>query len=292
MKYKPSSQSHVEVEALVAQSLSSDMSNSAPPITEWELSAAVESLNAEAAPGLDGLSASLVQACFPLIKLQLLFIMNACFSLCLFPISWKVAKVRIIGKLLKASYDCLNSFRPISLINTLAKVLEKILLGRLLWLSNQQDWISKNQHGFLAGKSTETAGRALVEFISTGFESKQPTACAFLDIKSAFDSAWHPAILMALLKRKCPLYLTRMISSFLTNRNAVISHGTENLQVKLSLGCPQGGVLSPFLWNVVLDDVLRLVFPFDYLLIAYADDLAVAARHKAIHCNPTPTNYL
>jgi hypothetical protein len=67
------------------------------------------------------------------IIVQLLFIMNACFSLSHFPSCWKVAKVTIIGKPNKPAYDTLNSFQPISLVNTFAKILEKLILNRLLW---------------------------------------------------------------------------------------------------------------------------------------------------------------
>ncbi len=109
------------------------------------------------------------------------------------------------------------------------------------------------------------------------------TACAFLDIKSAFDSAWHPAILAALLKRKCPHYLFCLVCCFLADRTALLSHNDSDLSIKVNLGCPQGGVLSPFLCNVLIDDILRLRFPFPFLSSGYADDLTVATSHKDPH---------
>jgi ABC-type transport system involved in cytochrome c biogenesis permease subunit len=71
----------------------------------------------------------------PLITDHLLKIMNACFFLSYFPTCWKAAKVVVIGKPNKPAYDSLNSFRPISVANTLAKVLEKLILRRVRWLS-------------------------------------------------------------------------------------------------------------------------------------------------------------
>ena len=65
------------------------------------------------------------------------------------------------------------------------------------------NWISSNLHGFTEGRSTETACHSLVSFTENGFNCKQVTAFAFLDIKSAFDMAWHPTILAALIKRGC-----------------------------------------------------------------------------------------
>jgi hypothetical protein len=113
------------------------------------------------------------------------------------------------------SYDSLQNFRPISLGSNLAKILEKIILGRLNWHARDCDWLSEEQHGFLAGKATETATHSLTSFVENGFSIKHFSVAAFLDIKSAFDSAWHPAIIAALSKRSCPQYLLKIVSSFL-----------------------------------------------------------------------------
>jgi hypothetical protein len=154
-----------------------------PPVTSWEVTTAIDSLNSMAAPGQDGLSMAIVKECFPSIKLHLLFIFNVCFNLQYFPDCWKTAKFAIIGKPNKPDYDSLNSFRPISLVNNLAKILEKIILSRLQWNSSQLKWISPNQHGFSPGKSTESSGHALISFIEKSRLDKQTTAVAFLDIK-------------------------------------------------------------------------------------------------------------
>jgi hypothetical protein len=206
--------------------------------------------------------------------------MNACFSLSHFPSCWKVAKVTIIGKPNKPAYDTLNSFRPISLVNTFAKILEKLILNRLLWHSSISQWLSQNQHGFTQGRSTETAANPLISFCDEGRDAKCVTACAFLNIKSAFDAAWHPAIISALAVRNCPRYLVQLVFDFLSNRTAILSLEGSSSSFHVDLGCPQGGVLSPFLWSVLVDDVLRLKFSFPFRILGYADDLTVATYHK------------
>lgn len=110
-----------------------------PPVrkTLLELATAVKSLNAKAARGQDGLSMAIIKECFPAIKLHPLFILNSCFSLQYFPNCWKASKVVIIGKHNKSNYDCLGSLRPISLVNNLAKILEKVTLSRLQWHAYQ-----------------------------------------------------------------------------------------------------------------------------------------------------------
>lgn len=158
--------------------------------------------------------------------------------------------VCILRKPNKQDYSDVNSYRPISLLNCLGKLLEKIILNRLCHLSKEGNWISENQHGFQGKKSTETALHAIVKEVEDGFEEKMSSACAFIDIKSAFDTAWYPAILVALNKRNCPVHLLRLLKSFLTNRRATLSLHDANLEVTVKTGCPQGSILSPFLWNI------------------------------------------
>lgn len=105
-------------------------------------------------------------------------------------------------------------------------------------------------------------------------------ATAFLDIKSAFDCAWHPAILQALAHKSCPPYLICMVHSFLSNRRAtLLGAGTEHT-VHLENGCPQGSVLSPILWITLMDKVLRITLDFPFRLVGYADDLTAACHHR------------
>nr|CAH0100446.1 unnamed protein product [Daphnia galeata] len=126
----PSEDAHLPAEKLAESYSFSSHSPSFifPPITSEELASAVASMNVKSSPGLDGLSTALINSCFPLITDHLLKIMNACFSLSYFPTCWKAAKVVVIGKPNKSAYDSFNSFRPISVVNTLAKVLEKLIL--------------------------------------------------------------------------------------------------------------------------------------------------------------------
>ena len=116
--------------------------------------------------------------------------------------------------------------------------------------------------------------------MENNFKKRLFTSCAFLDIKSAFDSTWPPAILSGLLRKGCQLYLVKLLQSFLLNRRANLSGLGVQITVDIELGCPQGSVLSPFLWNVLIDHVLDFTYPFPCKVIAYADDLVLCAYDR------------
>jgi hypothetical protein len=92
-----------------------------PPVSDWEFESASKSLNSKSAPLSDSISADLLLCSLPVIKPLLFKILNACFLLSFFPINWKLSMVVVIGKPNKPDYSTLNSFRPISLVSTLAK---------------------------------------------------------------------------------------------------------------------------------------------------------------------------
>jgi ribonuclease HI len=163
----------------------------------------------------------------------------------------------------------------VSVLPIFSKLLERVILNRLKWFATEEQWFSHFQHGFREGKSTESAAHQLIERIENGFKRKAFTACVFLDIKAAFDSAWHPAIIQALSRRGCPSYLCKTIASFLTGRKAVISIGSASITFGIETGCPQGSVLSAFLWNTLIEEVFHLRLPEGVFVPAYADDLTV-----------------
>ena len=271
---------HQILELRAKEAVCSNSPAEAPPITEWELTNAIKNLNVDSAPGSDGISVKHILLCFYIIKDHLLAVLNFCLQHSFWPVEWKTASVTIIRKQGKSDYTSLNNYRPIANGLTFAKIYEKIILTRLTWLSDRNCWLSTNQHGFREGMSTTTAAHALAEFIENSFNQKRTAAACFLDIKSAFDSAWHPSIICALIDRNCPTYLVKSVQNYLSQRAVKIRVNSVTVTRDVAIGCPQGGILSPFLWNILIDDVLRLHFTFNYRIIGFADDLTLLTDHK------------
>ena len=144
-----------------------------------------------------------------------------------YPLKWKVANITVLKKHNKETNKTQKSFRPISFLNTLGKIFEKIIYERINWLSKENMWLKDNQHGFREEKGTESAMHSLAQTIEGNFSKKEYTTLLFLDISGAFDCAWPFAILAALAKRKCPGYLIRLIKSLFENRMACLMHGHD-----------------------------------------------------------------
>ena len=134
--------------------------------------------------------------------------------------------------------------------------------------------MSDFQNGFREGRSTESSTHSLTSFIESAFDERKVCAAAFLDIKSAFESAWHPAFIASLVKRSCFGSLLKILQRFLSKRVAAISVQDSTFSKSACLGCTQGRVLSPFLWNMFVDDLLRLTF-----------DILQCLRRRHYHCN-------
>jgi hypothetical protein len=139
-----------------------------PVISDWEQEAALRSLNPKAAPGSDDISAEILILSLPAIKCYLSAILRTVLQLRLFPSSWKRSKLVVIDKPNKLDYTSLKSFR-----SNLVKILEKVVLGRLLWFANAHDWLKSCKHGFRENKSTDAAAHFLISFIESAFSEKR-----------------------------------------------------------------------------------------------------------------------
>jgi len=104
------------------------------------------------------------------------------------------------------------------------------------------------------------------------FKTRKQIALLSLDISNAFDRAPHPIILQALLNAQTPSYLAAIIQSFLSNRRYTIQSSSDSLTVTTTSGTPQGSVLSPFLFTLLMNS-LPSFLPPDVQPIIYADDI-------------------
>ena len=148
----------------------------APLITVEELMNALKNCKGSKAPGHDGIQYWVLKRFSSIFAPALVKIFNACLKIQYFPSVWKKAVVLTIKKPNKENYKLASSFRPISLLPCIGKLLEKILNARMKWLAQKFEWFAAAQHGFRENRSTITATSSLVSKIENGF-AKPFCAC-------------------------------------------------------------------------------------------------------------------
>ena len=256
-----------------------------------EVEAIIDSLNMKKAPGLDFISNRMIKKAAPCIIDCLVELINLCLSQGVYPELWKQSSVVMLKKLGKPDYNNPKAYRPICLTSNLNKVLEKVIQRRLVDFYLSSDLFSSAQHGFIRQKSTITALRELTDEIVQKKQTHK-TALVAVDISGAFDNAWHPKIVQLLDQHNAPAQLINVIRSYLSGRSVRFTHGGRSVTKSVNHGAPQGGVFSPFLWNVLLNDFL-INFDLHYArAVAYADDISfvvwasdiVVLKSRIEHC--------
>ena len=254
------------------------------PFTMIELNKALQKTNMNSAPGPDGLSGIVTKKAIHNSKPFYLRLVNACLNLGYFPKIWKKGELRLFQKPKKYSEKQIKeaeNLRPITLLNISAKIFERMVANRLKWLINKHNWLHSAQFGFKPHTSTVDALNHLKEIILNGRWKKLETLVLSYDIKGAFDTAWHPFILKKLLNSNCPQGIFNILVSFLQERVTFLNVGSSRTFAEIFMGCPQGSVLSPTLWNLLFDSVFHLPKSHKIYIIAFADDLLIIIQSKS-----------
>lgn len=225
------------------------------------------------APGLDGITSRMVRHVWRAAGSELTFVLGKCVSEGVFPTVWKNGRLLVLPKGNGKPLTDPKAYRPITLLPVLGKVLERVMLNCAPGIISR---ISPAQHGFTKGRSTSTALLSIADAVRS-CEHKYMQAI-FLDISGAFDNAWWPMILLKAKACACPANIHGMLTGFFAGRRVGMFAGDHVVWKTCTMGCPQGSVSGPPLWNMLLDDLLRLPFPEGTSTVAYADDVTILIR--------------
>ena len=205
-------------------------------------------------PGYDLISPKILKE-LPMSGIKLItYIFNAILRLFYFPLQWKVGQVILILKPGKPSEN-VASYRPISLLPILSKVLEKLILQRLEPIIKQKNLIPDHQFGFRSQHSTIEQVNRVYQVARTAMEQRKYCTAAFIDVSQAFDKVWHPGLLYK-LKQQLPADMYKMLFSYLSNRHFLVKVNNEVTKLhSIASGVPQGSVLGPLLYVLFTADL-------------------------------------
>lgn len=239
---------------------------------------AVNSFKPHKACGEDGVLPVLLQQGVDILCPYLVKIFRASFAWGFVPEKWSNVKVIFIPKAGKKDYSQPKSFRPISLSSFLLKTMEKVVDRHIRDVALVASPIHHSQHAYRKGKSTETALSSLIDRVEKAMEDKEIALCAFLDIEGAFDNSPTSLLVNGLTNKNVDPTTIRWVEAMLSHRGAKLTLHHTTIEISTARGCPQGGVLSPVLWTLAVDQLLYRLADLRIDAQGYADDLVIVVR--------------
>ena len=224
-------------------------------ITRRKIECALQALEPFKAPGLDGLYPVLLQRAERALLPHLLGIFRASLRIGCVPRLWRETRVAFIPKPGKERYDRPSAFRPVSLSSFMLKVMEKVvkqhleLEGKIV--------LNEHQHAYRTGRSTETALHQLVVRIEDAYYKGKFALAVMYDVEGAFSDTSFQALDEGMRDFEMHWGVRRWILDMLVGRRVLVNVKGCEREREASRGCPQGGVLSPTLWNMMMDGHLR-----------------------------------
>lgn len=249
-----------------------------PPITKKEVESAIKKLKNTSA-GEDQISNRLLKHVpqYTLESFVTLFNISLCSSH--LPLTWKVGITCPIPKTGKKAEE-IPSSRPITMLSCMGKLMERVIQSRLEHFLETRNKFNEGQIGFRQGMGTTEALAMVHSEILKSFSQKSYTIIVYLDLQSAFDSVWHTGLLYKAQELQIPKYLLKWLYNYLSDRKIKVRYkNTYSKEKTLDVGLPQGAVLSPILFNIMLydiptcDKIKTVIYADDITLISTGNDI-------------------
>ena len=230
-------------------------------------------IDADTAPGPDGLPAAVLRQLPGSCLAWLSQLFNFFYRSGVIPNKFRVSRVTCLYKG-KGLRSAAASYRPISISSVFYRLYEHVI-NVMLKIQLGPNFLSSKQFGFRRHHRTHHQIAELVERILSTFRSRAWLPAVFIDIRRAFDTISHPHLLFKLHRANVSGNVLRSVKSMLSKRTFFVQDGHVRSQLRSAkFGTPQGGVVSPLLFNVFINSAI-ISAGCEVVVLAYADDLVV-----------------
>jgi len=228
----------------------------------------IKSLHPKNSCDIDGISTKLlkdlaIEISYPLAHIFKLSLENG-----VFPARLKSSRTVPIFK--AGDVELCDNYRPIALLSTLSKVLEKMVSVQLVNHLDRNKILYEHQYGFQRNKSTEHSIIHALNYIGNALNDNKYCIGVFFDLKKAFDVCSHDILLMKLNKMGITGVALDWFKSYLSERTQLVDiNGNFSRLRKIKISILQGSILGPILFLCFINDLYRVT---DLLTLMFADD--------------------
>ena len=227
----------------------------------------INDLPNKSSTGFDQIYMRLIKAIKTEIIPALTCIFNQSLNTGIFPEKLKIAQVIPIHK--KGSLNDISNFRPISLLPSISKILEKLIFKHLTYL-NEYKLLYASQYGVRAGHTTELASIELIDRITQDLDKGKIPISIFLDLSKAFDTLDHVILLQKLNYYGIKSVELKLFQDYLQNRTQYVSYDKTNSDMyRISTGVPHWSILGPLLFIIYINDLCSASKLLKMIIYAY-----------------------
>lgn len=238
------------------------------------------------APGADELPTDILKVAWPLIKDITLRLFQGCLRLGYHPKCFRKASLVILEKPRKDDKSSPRSYRPIALLSTLGKGLERLIARNISWIAVTHKVLASQQFGALPLRSAVDLTTCLTHDVEEALNTGHTASLLTLDVKGAFDTVLPGRLVRRLREQGWPDNLTRWVVSFTTDRIVQIRlDGEVGPPTAIHCGLPQGSPVSPILFMLYLAPLFQIGTLKPKARFGYADDVAILAISPTLSKN-------
>ena len=258
----------------------------ASPTTPIEINNLINSLSNKHSSGYDNISNHMLKWLRPVISVPLSIIFNQSIKHGVFPDLMKVAEIVPLHK--GGDEFLCNNYRPISLLITISKILEKVIYKRTYSFLEKNNILFQSQYGFRTKHSCADAVAELIREITKNRENGLYTAGIFLDLSKAFDTLPHTILLKKMSKYGIRGSMNAWFTSYLSARslrvkcNVASGNATVySVKKELDIGTPIGSCLGALLFLLYNNDLYLHLEHTQVIL--FADDTTLYMGHRNLN---------
>ena len=251
-------------------------------LTPFEVESVLQTLKIGKASGPDGISNRILKELSHELSSPYCSLFNQSLRSGIFPSPYKDANVSPVPK--KGDLSVVSNYRPISLLNSDAKLFERLVFKHFFNHLQGNNMLSSLQSGFIPGDSTVNQLTYLYHTFCEALDAGKEVRAVFCDISKAFDRVWHAGLVHKLRAAGVTGTLLDWFRNYLSDRRQrVVLPGGSSEWTYIRAGVPQGSILGPLLFLVYINDIVTDIgsnirlFADDTSLFIIVSDPASAA---------------